>query len=144
MKQAMKRTSLFLPEELTDRLRAESARSGVTVAELVRRACDAVTPPVDTRLGDLKPLLDKVGFLQVLVLNAREGKFQVEPHDPVKVAGDVQLWVPSHLVTFPDQSSPFWIPSSVSAFASERTMISRPVVQHEEIVDPPKDPKEKP
>jgi hypothetical protein len=98
----VKRTSLFLPEELIARLRAESDRSGVTVAELVRRACDAVVPPADVRLGDLKPLVDKVGFLEVLVLNAREGKLQVEPNDPTKLEG-VAFWVPSHLVSFGDK-----------------------------------------
>lgn len=37
----MKRTSLFMPEQMLEKLAALSKRSGVPVSELVRRAIDA-------------------------------------------------------------------------------------------------------
>jgi predicted DNA-binding protein len=36
----MRRTNIFLPEPLIERLRALSERTGLSVAELIRRAID--------------------------------------------------------------------------------------------------------
>jgi hypothetical protein len=94
----MKRTSFFLPDDLRDRLAAESQRSGVPVAELVRRYLDAMAPPITIGFGGLRKYLDRQGSLKVLVLSAREGKFLVEPDG--KDFSNIQIWVDANLVRF--------------------------------------------
>jgi hypothetical protein len=105
----MKRTSFFLPDDLRDRLAAESQRSGVPVAELVRRYLDAMTPPVTVGFGGLRRYVDRQGLLKVFVLSAREGKLLVEPGETgfegmVKPAAEI--WVDASLVTFPETVGP--------------------------------------
>jgi hypothetical protein len=97
----MKRTSFFLPDDLRDRLAAESQRSGVPVAELVRRYLDAMTPPITIGFGGLRKYVDRQGSLKVLVLSAREGKLLVEPGGDF--FNNVQIWVDANLVRFEDQ-----------------------------------------
>jgi hypothetical protein len=99
----MKRVSFFLPEDIRDRLAAESRRSGVPVAELVRRSLDATTPPVTIGMGELRKFVDKQGQMTVFVLAARDGKLLVEPgagfdglFEPM-----AQIWVPANMVKFP-------------------------------------------
>jgi hypothetical protein len=96
----MKRASFFLPDDLRDRLAAESQRSGVPVAELVRRSLDATVPPITVGFGELRKFLDRQGFLRVLVLSAREGKFLVEPDNN---EWRIQFWVDADLVRFEGQ-----------------------------------------
>ncbi len=104
----MKRTSFFLPDDLRDRLAAESRRSGVPVAELVRRYLDAMTPPVTIGFGGLRKYVDRQGVLKVFVLSARESKLLVEPgetgaeglFEPV-----ASIWVDANLVRF-DEPQP--------------------------------------
>lgn len=98
----MKRTSFFLPEDIRNRLAVESRRSGVPVAELVRRSLDATTPPVTIGMGELRKFVDKQGLMTVFVLAARDGKFLVEPgagfdgfFEPM-----AQIWVPANMVKF--------------------------------------------
>jgi hypothetical protein len=95
----MKRTSLFLPEGLMARLAAESARTGTAVAELIRRAVDAATPPIGVSMGELRRLVDRTGLLRVFVLDARVGQLLVEPDDN-KLQGQIQIWVDANLVEF--------------------------------------------
>ena len=94
----MRRASFFLPDDLRDRLAAESQRSGVPVAELVRRYLDAVTPPVTIGMGERRKYVDRWGVLRVLVLSAREGKLLVEPGGDL--FSGVQIWVDADLVRF--------------------------------------------
>lgn len=42
MLQHMKRTNFYFPEDMLDRLRVLSARTGLPVSELIRRAIDAL------------------------------------------------------------------------------------------------------
>lgn len=100
----MKRASFFLPDDLRDRLAAESQRSGVPVAELVRRSLDATVPPITVGMGGLRKFVDKQGQMTVFVLAAREDKLLIEPgagfdglFEPM-----AQIWVPAKLVTFPE------------------------------------------
>jgi hypothetical protein len=95
----MKRTSLFLPEDLMARLAAESTRTGTAVAELMRRAVDAATPPIGIAMGELRKVVDQTGFLRVFVLDARDGQLLVEPDDN-KLQGQIQIWVDANLVRF--------------------------------------------
>ena len=103
----MKRASFFLPDDLRDRLAAESKRSGVPVAELVRRYLDAMTPPLVIGMGELRKFVDRQGYLPVFVLAAREDKLLIEPgggsnglFEPV-----ASIWVAADLVRFaaPDE-----------------------------------------
>jgi len=103
----MKRASFFLPDDLRDRLAAESQRSGVPVAELVRRSLDATVPPITVGFGELRRFLDRQGFLKVLVLSAREGKLLVEPDN---YEGRIQFWVDASLVSFPEPPKPIPAP----------------------------------
>jgi hypothetical protein len=98
----MKRTTVWLPDDLRDRLHAESDHSGVPVAELIRRRLDAQTPPLGITMGELVKVVDKTGMLKVLVLDAREGQLLVEPDD---YEGKIQIWVANNLVTFPEEST---------------------------------------
>jgi len=100
----MKRTTIWLPEDLANRLTVESARTGIKTAELIRRAVAAVTPPIRASAGELRKRIDREGRLKVFILDARDGKLLVEPG-----AGDVgffestvQIWVAADLVSFPD------------------------------------------
>ena len=93
----MKRTSIFLPDDLIKRLEVESARTGAAVSALIRRAIDAVTPPIGLSPGELRKHIDRYGLLKVLILDAREGRLLVEPQD-----ADVQIWLDANLVTFPE------------------------------------------
>ena len=95
----MKRASFFLPDDLRDRLAAESKRSGVPVAELVRRYLDAMTPPITIGFGDLRKYIDRDGFLKVRVLSARQGKLLVSPGDDFTHA---DIWVDADYVQFPE------------------------------------------
>src|SRR5216684_1660591 len=101
----MKRTSFFLPDDLRVRLATESQRSGVPVAELVRRYLDAMAPPVMIGFGELRRYIDRQGLLKVFVLSAREGKLLVEPGE-TGVEGlfkaTAEIWVDANLVTFPE------------------------------------------
>jgi hypothetical protein len=108
----MKRASFFLPDELRDRLAAESRRSGVPVAELVRRSLESTTPPITIGMGELRKFVDKQGFLTVFVLAARENKLLIEPgggsdglFEPL-----AQIWVPSKMVTFAETADPIPAP----------------------------------
>jgi hypothetical protein len=98
----MKRASFFLPDDLRDRLAAESQRSGVPVAELVRRSLDATTPPLKVGMGELRRYMDREGYLKVFVLSARDGKFLVEPGDGDLFKPSVNIWVDADLVRFED------------------------------------------
>ena len=97
----MRRASFFLPDDLRNRLAVESHRSGVPVAELVRRYLDAMTPPVTMGMGELRKYVDRQGLLKVLVLSARDGKLLVEPDDN---KWQIQIWVDSNLVSFAEES----------------------------------------
>jgi hypothetical protein len=99
----MKRASFFLPDDLRDRLAAESQRSGVPVAELVRRSLEATTPPLTIGMGELRRYMDREGHLKVFVLSARDGKFLVEPGDGDLFKPAVNIWVDAGLVRFEDQ-----------------------------------------
>jgi hypothetical protein len=113
----MKRTTIFLPEEMIARLDAESERTSVKTAELIRRAINAALPPVGVSAGVLRNRLDRDGLLKVFVLGAREGRLLVEPgggfdgmFEPL-----VQMWVPANLVTFPESAE-----RDVDAFLASR------------------------
>jgi len=98
----MKRTTIWLPEDLADRLTVESARTGVKAAELIRRAVEAVTPPL---MGELRKRLDRVGNLKVFILSVREGECLVEPGETGYEGlfkSTAQFWVPAYLVTLPE------------------------------------------
>lgn len=95
----MRRASFFLPADLRDRLAAESQRSGVPIAELVRRYLEAMVPPVAIGFGKLRRFVDRDGLLKVRVLSAREGKLLVNPGDDFS---NVELWVDADLVRFED------------------------------------------
>jgi hypothetical protein len=102
----MKRASFFLPDDLRDRLAAESRRSGVPVAELVRRYLDAMAPPLTIGFGELRKYLDRQGLLKVFVLSARAGKLLVEPGETGVVGlfePMASIWVDARLVQFEDQ-----------------------------------------
>lgn len=110
----MRRASFFLPDDLRDRLAAESQRSGVPVAELVRRYLDAMTPPVTIGMGERRKYVDRWGVLKVLVLSAREGKLLVEPGGDL--FSGVQIWVDADLVRFegrPPMSPPAVTPGDL-------------------------------
>jgi hypothetical protein len=95
----MRRASFFLPADLRDRLAAESQRSGVPIAELVRRYLEATVPPVAIGFGKLRRFVDRDGLLKVRVLSAREGKLLVNPGDDFN---NVELWVDADLVRLED------------------------------------------
>ncbi len=95
----MKRASFFLPDDLRERLAAESRRSGVPVAELVRRYLDIMTPPITVGFGELRKYIDREGFLKVVALSAREGKLLVAPDYGFS---NFELWVDADWVTFPE------------------------------------------
>lgn len=121
----MKRTSFFLPDDLRDRLAAESQRSGVPVAELVRRYLDAMTPPKTIGFGELRRYVDRQGLLKVFVLSAREGKLLVEPGETGAEGlfkSTAEIWVDANLVRFEDQPIPH-IPAGESMEQSLRTNI---------------------
>jgi hypothetical protein len=99
----MKRASFFLPDDLRDRLATESQRSGVPVAELVRRYLNAMAPPITLGFGELRKYLDRDGFLKVRVLSAREGKLLVSPGDDFTQA---DIWVDAEYVQFPEIADP--------------------------------------
>jgi len=118
----MKRTSFWLPDDLRDRLAAESRRSGVPVAELVRRSLEATTPPITIGWGELRKHVDREGFLKVFVLSARDGKLLVEPgggfdgmFQPM-----VQMWVDADFVRFEDEPVVPQMPGRESAEQSLR------------------------
>ena len=104
----MKRTTIFLTDELIARLDAQSARTGVKTAELIRRAIDAVTPPISAQPGELKKLIDRAGLLEVFILDARDGHLLVEPGDgglgPFERTA--MIWVEANLVRFKEPVVP--------------------------------------
>jgi hypothetical protein len=104
----MKRTTIFLPEDLIARLNAEAVRARVKPAELIRRALDAFVPPVETSAGELRKRIDRAGLLKVFVLDARSGRLLVEPGGGVDGMFEplVQMWVPAHMVTFGEAADP--------------------------------------
>jgi hypothetical protein len=102
----MKRTTVWLPEDLRARLEAESRRSGVPAAELIRRAVDAVTPPLGITMGELVKAVDREALLKVLVLDARDGKLLVEPMtDDAWFKNTVRIWVDGALVRIEESGS---------------------------------------
>jgi hypothetical protein len=120
----MKRTTIWLPEDLADRLTVESARTGIKTAELIRRAVAAVTPPVRASAGELRKRIERLGFLNVRVLDARDGYLLVEPGDGGEglfesAVSIVQIWVPAHTVTFPETADP--IPAALLARSIPKT-----------------------
>jgi hypothetical protein len=132
----MRRASFFLPDDLRDRLAAESQRSGVPVATLVRRYLDAMTPPVTIGFGELRKYLDRQGFLKVFVLSAREGKLLVEPGE-TGLEGLSQpvasIWVDASLVRFEDEPVASQMLGRESAERSLRTnMMAAPTKKSEE------------
>ena len=128
----MKRASFFLPDDLRDRLAAESQRTGIPVAELVRRSLEATTPPLTIGMGELRRYMDREGYLKVFVLSARDGKFLVEPGDGDLFKPAVNIWVDASLVRFEDQPV---TPQMPTGPVHERTVVM------ETISDPkPKDP----
>jgi len=102
----LKRTTVWLPEDLRQRLAAEAERSRTSVAELVRRYLEVMTPPLGM-MGELQKHIDKNGLLRVFVLNAREGQLLVEPGDGSEglFKAMAQLWVDASLVTFPEEKA---------------------------------------
>ncbi|SRR6266446_4021305 len=116
----MKRTSFFLPDDLRDRLAAESKRSGVPVAELVRRYLDAMTPPVTIGFGGLRRYVDRQGFMRVFVLSAREGKLLVEPGE-TGLEGlfkpTAEIWVDADLVRFEETQPALFVPPKPNPLA---------------------------
>jgi hypothetical protein len=108
----MKRTTIWLPDDLSARLAAQASRTGVKTAELIRRAVDAFTPPIGVSMGELRRRVDRTGLLKVIVLDARAGRLLVEPGGGFDgmFEPSVQMWVPADLVTFPQSASEFAIP----------------------------------
>jgi hypothetical protein len=101
----MKRMSLFMAEDLMARLEVESKRTNTPVSELIRQAVSAFVPPISVRKpqGFLVPQTGSPGYLEVSVLQVKDGKMQVEPKD----SGGWQtvLWVDARLVHFDGVSS---------------------------------------
>jgi hypothetical protein len=97
----LKRTTVWLPEDLRQRLAAESKRADKSIAELIRHYLESMTPPLVSSMGESAKLLDRTGFLKVLVLDARDNGLQllVEPDD---FEGRIQIWVDANLVNFPN------------------------------------------
>ena len=98
----LKRTTVWLPEDLRQRLAAESERAGKSIAELIRRYLESMTPPLVGSMGDSVKVIDRTGSLKVVVLNARDNgrKLLVEPADMEWL---IQIWVDANLVTFPEE-----------------------------------------
>ena len=48
-------------------------------------------------MGELRKVVDRTGFLRVLVLDARDGQLLVEPDDNKL---QIQIWVDANLVQF--------------------------------------------
>jgi hypothetical protein len=105
----LKRTTVWLPEDLRQRLAAESERAGKSIAELIRRYLESMTPPLVGSMGDSVKLMDRTGSLKVVVLNARDNgrKLLVEPADMEWL---IQIWVDANLVTFPEQKQTAPVP----------------------------------
>jgi len=104
-----RRTSIALPEELVVRLEAQSAQTGATVAELIRRAVAAVTPPIVVHSRDQKTAMAEMTVnpghvfveglsFDVHVLDVRQNRLLVEP-----VAGSGQSWLAAERVIFEDR-----------------------------------------
>jgi hypothetical protein len=98
----MRRASFFLPDDLRDRLAAESQR-----------------PPLNIGMGDLRRYMDRVGYLKVFVLSARDGKFLVEPGD-----GTAGLFKPM---------LNFWIDASLVRFEGQPVVSQMPVKESPEL-----------
>ena len=60
----MKRTTIFLPDELHERLRAEAFRSGISMAELIRTRLERRRArPAGKAAPRRDPLLDVIGII---------------------------------------------------------------------------------
>ena len=58
----MKRTTVFLSEECHERLRRESFRMRISMAELIRRKLDVSEPPTDDSAEESDPILALAGM----------------------------------------------------------------------------------
>jgi len=59
----MKRTTLFLPEELHERLRQEAFRSRISMAELIRSRLERTNPRRKLRFSGSDPLAEVEGIV---------------------------------------------------------------------------------
>jgi hypothetical protein len=70
MMQAMKRTTIFLPEDLHERLRQEAFRARVSMAELIRSRLQGGRTGRRRRVNPLRdPILEVAGIISDGTLN---------------------------------------------------------------------------
>jgi hypothetical protein len=70
MMTSMKRTTLFLPEELHERLRQEAFHSRISMAELIRSRLERTNRGRKRRLSGSDPLAEVEGIVQDGALSA--------------------------------------------------------------------------
>jgi hypothetical protein len=114
-----------------ERLQTEASRRGIKVAAAVREAVDmwlggpkapsglrAVSPDADrTRV------IDRTGYLEVEILNARSGQLLVAPTDDIL---SNTFWVPANLVSLPpDEDSPTDLPVMPPPQPTYRTALTQ-------------------
>jgi hypothetical protein len=118
--------SVRIPEEDVALLKAEAARQGKGVSDILRDLiCRSLFVPPHDR--------DRIAYLRVLKLDTRSGRVLVSPDDPGDLS-TTQLWVRPDLLSDADPT----LNLLAAPLASERTMFTTSVLQHEEIAEPPK------
>jgi hypothetical protein len=89
----MPHLSIRLPDADLALLKAEASRQGKDVSEILRDLIRLACRPADPSR------LEKIAALQVLILDAKDGRYLVSPDDPADLS-TLQIWVKPSLVIF--------------------------------------------